>query len=102
MHLLPAGHRISLSLASHPPSPSSPENAAPCRPPLTLSMLASLAREGRFGRALPPHEQVFVVVADSVWKQLDGLKLAAAAAPAAHALHAQDFKGGHAHLSQRA
>ncbi|KAF5840569.1 hypothetical protein DUNSADRAFT_16232 [Dunaliella salina] len=44
------------------------------RPPLTLSMLASLAREGRFGRALPPTEQVFVVVADSVMKQLDGLK----------------------------
>lgn len=40
-------------------------------------MLASLAREGRFGRALPPEDQVFVVVADSVMKQLDGLKVGA-------------------------
>jgi len=40
-------------------------------------MLATLARAGRFGRALAPHEQVFVVVADSVMKQLDGLKVRA-------------------------
>ncbi|KAL4443702.1 hypothetical protein ABPG75_011439 [Micractinium tetrahymenae] len=40
----------------------------------TLDMLGRLAQQGRFGRALPPHEQVFLVVTDSVLKQLDGLK----------------------------
>lgn len=33
-----------------------------------------LAQIGRFGRALPPSEQTFVVLTDSVLKQLDGLK----------------------------
>lgn len=42
---------------------------------MTLPLLARLARDGRFGRSLPPHEQVLVVVADSVMKQLDGLKV---------------------------
>ncbi|KAL4447204.1 hypothetical protein ABPG77_007237 [Micractinium sp. CCAP 211/92] len=40
----------------------------------TLDMLGRLAQQGRFGRALPAHEQVFLVVTDSVLKQLDGLK----------------------------
>lgn len=36
--------------------------------------LQALAGQGRFGRSLPAGEQVFVVVTDSVAKQLDGLK----------------------------
>eukprot|EP00198_Chlamydomonas_reinhardtii_P010400 XP_001699737.1 predicted protein [Chlamydomonas reinhardtii] len=43
-------------------------------PPLDWGLLLELAGEGRFGRSLPPEEQVFIVVADSVMKQLDGLK----------------------------
>ncbi|KAG2454515.1 hypothetical protein HYH02_000362 [Chlamydomonas schloesseri] len=43
-------------------------------PPLDWGLLLELAAEGRFGRSLPPEEQVFIVVADSVMKQLDGLK----------------------------
>ena len=34
----------------------------------------ALARQGLFGRGLPAGEQTFVVVTDSVAKQLDGLK----------------------------
>ena len=34
----------------------------------------ALARQGLFGRGLPPEQQTFVVVTDSVAKQLDGLK----------------------------
>jgi hypothetical protein len=30
--------------------------------------------QGRFGRGLPADEQTFVVISDSVMKQLDGLK----------------------------
>ena len=41
---------------------------------LTLDALGALARAGRFGRALPPAERVFIIVADTVIKQLDGLK----------------------------
>ncbi|KAL4858459.1 hypothetical protein ACK3TF_001437 [Chlorella vulgaris] len=47
----------------------------------TLELLGQLARQARFGRALPPQEQVFLVVTDSVLKQLDGLKNDAAARP---------------------
>ncbi|GFR46065.1 hypothetical protein Agub_g7535, partial [Astrephomene gubernaculifera] len=43
-------------------------------PPLDWSLLLRLAAQGRFGRSLPLDEQVFIVVADSVMKQLDGLK----------------------------
>ncbi|KAG2436329.1 hypothetical protein HXX76_006638 [Chlamydomonas incerta] len=46
-------------------------------PPLDWGLLLELAGEGRFGRSLPPEEQVFIVVADSVMKQLDGLKSSA-------------------------
>ncbi|PRW56620.1 Serine threonine- kinase CTR1 isoform B [Chlorella sorokiniana] len=48
----------------------------------TLELLEGLAKAGRFGRALPPHEQVFLVVTDSVLKQLDGLKNDPGARPA--------------------
>jgi hypothetical protein len=34
----------------------------------------ALARQGLFGRGLPAEQQTFVVVTDSVAKQLDGLK----------------------------
>ncbi|GLI63531.1 hypothetical protein VaNZ11_006518, partial [Volvox africanus] len=44
------------------------------RPPLDWSLLVSLAAQGRFGRSLPLPDQVFIVVTDSVMKQLDGLK----------------------------
>ncbi|KXZ41816.1 hypothetical protein GPECTOR_274g718 [Gonium pectorale] len=44
------------------------------RPALDWSLLLQLARAGRFGRALPLRDQVFIVVSDSVMKQLDGLK----------------------------
>jgi hypothetical protein len=37
---------------------------------LTLGLLGGLARQARFGRALAPGEQVFLVVTDSVLKQL--------------------------------
>lgn len=37
-------------------------------------MVQGLAAGGLFGRALPAREQAFVVVTDSVAKQLDGLK----------------------------
>ncbi|KAI3428192.1 hypothetical protein D9Q98_006572 [Chlorella vulgaris] len=47
----------------------------------TLELLGQLARQARFGRALPPQEQIFLVVTDSVLKQLDGLKNDAAARP---------------------
>ncbi|KAG2493121.1 hypothetical protein HYH03_008549 [Edaphochlamys debaryana] len=43
-------------------------------PPLDWTVLTALAAAGRFGRALPAHEQVFIVVADSVMKQMDALK----------------------------
>ena len=36
--------------------------------------MQELAEAGLFGRALPANEQVFVIVADSVIRQLDGLK----------------------------
>jgi len=42
--------------------------------PMTLARLQELAQSSRFGRALPPSEQTFVVLTDSVLKQLDGLK----------------------------
>ncbi|KAK9816254.1 hypothetical protein WJX74_002811 [Apatococcus lobatus] len=41
---------------------------------LGLQSLQELAKAGLFGRALPAHEQVFVILADSVIRQLDGLK----------------------------
>ncbi|KAL6766551.1 hypothetical protein ACKKBG_A36475 [Auxenochlorella protothecoides x Auxenochlorella symbiontica] len=41
---------------------------------LTLERLAELTERGQFGRTLPSNEQVFIVVTDSVVKQLDGLK----------------------------
>ncbi|KAL6757892.1 hypothetical protein V8C86DRAFT_2612814 [Haematococcus lacustris] len=45
------------------------------RPPLTLDVLTTLARARKFGRSgLSVEDQVFLVVADSVMKQLDGLK----------------------------
>ncbi|GIL67142.1 hypothetical protein Vafri_20587, partial [Volvox africanus] len=44
------------------------------RPTLDWSLLVSLAAQGRFGRSLPLPDQVFIVVTDSVMKQLDGLK----------------------------
>ncbi len=48
----------------------------PRRPALTLEALTRLARQGRFGRqGVAPAGQVFLVVADSVMKQLDGLKV---------------------------
>lgn len=49
---------------------------------LTLDLLGQLAQQGRFGRSLPAHEQVFLVVTDSVLKQLDGLKNDGAVRPA--------------------
>lgn len=33
-----------------------------------------MAKSRRFGRSLPASEQVFIVIVDSVAKQLDGLK----------------------------
>lgn len=47
----------------------------PChRPALTLDLLLQLASGGRFGRCLPAADQTFIVISDSVMKQLDGLK----------------------------
>lgn len=40
----------------------------------TMKALQELAERQRFGRSLPPSQQVFIVLADSVLKQLDGLK----------------------------
>ncbi len=43
---------------------------------LSLDFLVGLAREQRFGRhGLSPEDQVFLVLSDSVIKQLDGLKV---------------------------
>ncbi len=39
-----------------------------------LGRLQEQAERGQFGRALPAAEQVFLILADSVVKQLDGLK----------------------------
>jgi hypothetical protein len=41
---------------------------------LSVWISQDLALAGLFGRTLPPWEQAFVVVTDSVMKQLDGLK----------------------------
>lgn len=46
-----------------------------CRTPLSLHALTNVARAGGFGRALAPEEQAFIVISDSVMKQLDGLKV---------------------------
>ncbi|KAG1668748.1 hypothetical protein FOA52_014294 [Chlamydomonas sp. UWO 241] len=43
-------------------------------PPLSLELMEALAGQGRFGRSLPADEQTFIVISDSVMKQLDGLK----------------------------
>lgn len=43
-------------------------------PVLSMSSLQALAATGQFGRSLPAMDQAFIVIADSVMKQLDGLK----------------------------
>ncbi len=40
----------------------------------SMRVLQDAAEEGLFGRAMPAAEQVFIILADSVVKQLDGLK----------------------------
>lgn len=40
----------------------------------TSCVAQELASAGRFGRALPPAEQAFLLLTDSVAKQLDALK----------------------------
>lgn len=49
-------------------------NLSLARPVVSLGELQRLAAAGRFGRSLPPEDQTFIVIADSVMKQLDGLK----------------------------
>ena len=44
--------------------------------------LQRLAQLGLFGRSLPPTEQCFIIITDSVVKQLDGLKNEPASGPA--------------------
>lgn len=39
-----------------------------------MDLLLQLAAAGRFGRGLPAADQTFIVISDSVMKQLDGLK----------------------------
>eukprot|EP00882_Tetradesmus_deserticola_P028178 GHRQ01031372.1.p1 GENE.GHRQ01031372.1~~GHRQ01031372.1.p1 ORF type:complete len:229 (+),score=102.64 GHRQ01031372.1:91-687(+) len=45
---------------------------------LTLKLLQALAGSGRFGRGLPSEQQTFIVLADTVLKQLDSCKAAEA------------------------
>ncbi|WIA36417.1 hypothetical protein OEZ86_007728 [Tetradesmus obliquus] len=45
---------------------------------LTMKLLQALAGSGRFGRGLAPEQQTFIVLADTVLKQLDSCKAAEA------------------------
>ena len=42
------------------------------RCPLTLDLMAELSADGRFGRSLDPSDQTFIVISDSVLKQVWG------------------------------
>lgn len=67
---------LSVASFSLPPPPHT-HTLSPSNPPLSLPPpLQTLASNGRFGRDLPIEQQTFLVLADTVLKQIDSLKSA--------------------------
>ena len=66
---------VYLAPSSFPPLTPSPFPSLLLSSPITFDALQRLCGEGRFGRALHPLDQTFIVISDSVLKQLDGLKV---------------------------
>jgi hypothetical protein len=73
--LMPDTSALLAMLGANQPAASANAHHPPQLPALTFDRLLSLASERRFGRHLPSaDDRTFIVVADSVAKQLDGLK----------------------------